>query len=75
MLHLPHELAQPGKMGDILKSLLLKRGHYAVLVSKMEDTLAEQPLVTRSTRMCMCVYLYKIAHNRASNLALSYQSF
>lgn len=50
LLHLPHELAQPGKMGDILKSLLQKRGHYVALVSRMEDSLAEEPMVNGTGR-------------------------
>lgn len=50
LLHLPHELAQPGKMGDILKTLLLKRGHYVALVSRMEDSLAEEPMVNETGR-------------------------
>lgn len=45
LIHLPHQLAQPGKTGDILKKLLRGRGHYVALVSTMEDALAEQPKV------------------------------
>lgn len=45
LVHLPHQLAQPGKTGDILKQLLRGRGHYVALVSTMEDALAEQPKV------------------------------
>lgn len=63
LLHLPHELAQPGKMGDILKSLLLKRGHYVALVSRMEDSLAEEPMVNgtgqdgaRRDGHCFCCF-------------------
>eukprot|EP00752_Nemacystus_decipiens_P015088 g13442.t1 len=42
LVHLPHQLAQPGKTGDILKQLLRGRGHYVAIVSTMEDALAEQ---------------------------------
>eukprot|EP00903_Cladosiphon_okamuranus_P018754 g17257.t1 len=43
LIHLPHQLAQPGKTGDILKQLLRGRGHYVALLSTTEDALAEQP--------------------------------
>lgn len=42
LVHLPKELVQAGKMGDILRGLL-KRGHYVALVSRMVDALAEEP--------------------------------
>lgn len=50
LLHLPHQLAQPGKTGDILKQLLRGRGHYVALVSTLEDALAEQPKVRLISR-------------------------
>lgn len=51
LVHLPHQLAQPGKTGDILKQLLRGRGHYVALVSTMEDALAEQPKVKFKFRL------------------------
>lgn len=52
LVHLPYQLAQAGKTGDILKQLLRKRGHYVALVSTMEDALAEQPKVVTTQQQC-----------------------
>lgn len=41
VVHLPRELVQPGKAGDILRGLL-RRGHYVALVSRMVDALVEE---------------------------------
>eukprot|EP00904_Undaria_pinnatifida_P008679 jgi/Undpi1/4941/HiC_scaffold_19.g08293.m1 len=49
VVHLPHQLAQTGRTGEILKRLLLRKGHYVALVSTMEDALAEEPQGVRKT--------------------------